>query len=59
MIISKQGDNTNSITVNNFDVSQATDPQGTGYLGIKLDSTRKLAVTETTGTNFWTNPVPR
>lgn len=59
LVIGKQGDNTNSITVNNFDFTKAADttPGSTGYLGIKLDSTRKVALTEgNSGTNYWSDP---
>ena len=47
------GSLTDSITINNFDLTKAT--TGTGYLGIKLDNTPKLAVVKSTGTNVWSD----
>jgi Ca2+-binding RTX toxin-like protein len=53
LVISKQGDITNTVTVNNFDLSQAF--TSAGYLGIKLDPNPRIAVTDGTGSNLWSD----
>nr|WP_295784969.1 putative Ig domain-containing protein [Rhodoferax sp.] len=51
LVIHKQGDAANTITINNFDEAKAT---GTGgYLSIKLNSTVKLAINDQPGVNYW------
>lgn len=50
LTIGKAGDNANTITVNHFDATK-TD----GYLGIKLDTTTKLALTKKRPANFWSD----
>ena len=56
-LVITQGTNTstdtaNSVTINHFNLTQAL---GAGYLGIRLDPTKKLAVTQSTGTNVWSD----
>jgi Ca2+-binding RTX toxin-like protein len=53
LVITQEGDTTNSITVNHFDVDKAK--TATGYLGIKFGSTPKLAVVKSAGTNVWSD----
>ena len=48
LIITKGTDTSNTIIINNFDLAQATG--GQGYLGIKLDKTQHIAITQGSGT---------
>ncbi len=48
LIITKGADTSNTIIVNNFDLAAATG--GQGYLGIKLDKTQHIAITQGNGT---------
>ncbi|MDB5874493.1 MAG: hypothetical protein JWQ07_3935, partial [Ramlibacter sp.] len=56
LVITKESDSANTITVNNFDQSQAF---GDGYLGIQLSTSPKIAVvdrssqTQTSSGSFW------
>lgn len=54
LVISKIGDTSNSITINNFDLSKAQ--SGEGYLGIKLSKTPQLVITKGGGKNRFTDP---
>jgi Ca2+-binding RTX toxin-like protein len=47
LIITKGTDTSNTITLNNFDLAAA---KGAGYLGIKLDKTQHIALTQGNGT---------
>jgi Ca2+-binding RTX toxin-like protein len=51
LLITKQGDSADSITINNFDLSQAL--SANGYLGIKLDPSPKLDLGSGIGANPW------
>ncbi|WP_176451945.1 putative Ig domain-containing protein [Rhodoferax sp. TH121] len=57
LLITKEGDSANSITINHFDLAQATStaPGSTGYLGIKLNPDKKIAVKESTSSNVWSD----
>ncbi|MCM2312950.1 MAG: hypothetical protein NDI84_16275, partial [Steroidobacteraceae bacterium] len=44
----------NEVKIDKFDYAQATG--STGYLGIKLDNTTKVALTEGAGTRYWNVP---
>lgn len=48
LIITKGADTSNTIILNNFDLAAATG--GQGYLGIKLDKTQHIALTQGNGT---------
>ena len=48
LIITKGADTSNTIIINNFDLAAATG--GQGYLGIKLDKTQHIALTQGNGT---------
>ena len=50
-IIVKGTDGTNTITIQNFDKTRAE--SSAGYLGIKLDPTRRVALQAGGGTSFW------
>jgi pimeloyl-ACP methyl ester carboxylesterase len=51
LVITKQGDANDSITINNFNLNQALGSNG--YLGIKLDPSPKIVVKPSVGANFW------
>jgi Ca2+-binding RTX toxin-like protein len=54
LVIVKGGDTANTITINNFDLAKALQPQG--YLGIQLDPARQLVVKEAAGgLNTWSD----
>jgi pimeloyl-ACP methyl ester carboxylesterase len=50
LVITRAGDTSNTITIDNFDLAKAQGEQG--YLGIKLDPTKKLALVQGTGSAF-------
>lgn len=54
LLISKDGDAGNAIAVVNFDLNKALN--GEGYLGIKLNSSLKLALLEGGGSNVFAKP---
>lgn len=51
LVITKGTDSSSTINVNNFDLTKAQ--SGTGYLGIKLDKTRQLALVKGSGSNVF------
>lgn len=52
LVISKEGDTANTITIDHFDFDKATGSEG--YLGIKL-SGMKIALKEGSGANVWSD----
>ena len=52
-VIIKGTDGANTITINNFDKTRAEGSEG--YLGIKIDPTRRVALQEGGGTSFWSS----
>lgn len=54
LVITRGNDTSNSITINNFDLSKAQ--SGEGYLGIKLSRTPQLIITKGGGKNRFTDP---
>lgn len=54
LVIVKGSDTANTVTINNFDLTQALQPAG--YLGLKLDPARQLVVKEAAGgINTWSD----
>ncbi len=51
--ITQGSDTDNSITINNFNLTQAL--SSTGYLGIKLDPGKQIGLKESTGANLWSD----
>jgi hypothetical protein len=48
--ITRGTDTANTITINNFDFNAARNTSGNGYLGIKLDTTQRVALIQGDGT---------
>ncbi|MDO9198669.1 calcium-binding protein [Rhodoferax sp.] len=53
LVITKGTDTSNTITINNFDLTAAQGSQG--YLGIKLDNTARLVINASGGSNVWSD----
>ncbi len=51
--ITQGSDTDNSITIYNFNLTQAL--SSTGYLGIKLDPDKQIGLKESTGANLWSD----
>lgn len=63
LVITRADGTDNTITLNNFDLTAATAEGGAGYLGIKLDSTQRVALVQgdgfevgATSANVWADP---